>query len=154
MMKNRFLPLLCLGTAIAVGTSCHSGSGGSGSSDSSNSPVTRLSNQIESLHEQAMNKVAPLRSVEDSLRMKITQLTAKGDTARADTAELSRLADRLNSCDTTMFGWMGRYDMQLEGKTEAEKEAYLTGQVRELTGIDQSLDSAIRAASVLLKASK
>lgn len=149
-MKHRILPLLCLGAAITLSTSCGSGSGGSGSSDSSNSPVTLLSNQIESLHEQAMNKVAPLRSVEDSLRMKIAQLRGKGDTTGGDTARLSVMADRLNTCDTTMFGWMGRYDMQLEGKTDAEKALYLKGQVQELSGIDQSIDSAILAARQLL----
>ena len=146
MMKRHILPLICLGATVALAGSCHSGSGGSGSSDSANSPVTKLTNQIETLHEQAMNKVAPLRSLEDSLRTQISRLAAKGDTTQGDTARLSALASRLNTCDTTMFGWMGRYDMQLEGKSDAEKAAYLSGQVRELSGIDDSIDSAMAAA--------
>jgi len=87
-----------------------------------------------------------MRRMEDSLHAHIIRIAAQ----KGDTTQLTAAAARLNSCDTTMFGWMGRYDMQLEGKTDSGKAQYLRGQVAELTRIDQSIDSAIAEAKGLL----
>ena len=147
-MKNPILFLLPFAAAAVLlsAVSCHSGNASSESSDSAKSPVTQLSGEIESLHEKTMNKIAPMRRMEDSLHAHIIRIAAQ----KGDTTQLTAAAARLNSCDTTMFGWMGRYDMQLEGKTDSGKAQYLRGQVAELTRIDQSIDSAIAEAKGLL----
>lgn len=127
--------------------SCHSGSGSSAASDSANSPVNVLMGQIETLHEKTMGKIAPIRRMEDSLRARIPAVAAAG----GDTAALAGAAQRLHSCDTTMFGWMGRYDMQLTGKTDPQKADYLQAQLTELSGIDRRIDSTLSQSAALLR---
>lgn len=93
-----------------------------------------------------MNKIAPLRRMEDSLHARIAVMAS----GQGDTTDLAGTAVALNHCDTLMFGWMGRYDMQLKGMTDEEKTRYLQGQVGELSAINRAIDSALARAAELL----
>lgn len=139
-----------LASLLMTAVSCHSGSkhasAASGASATEPAAVQQGINRIDSLHEKVMNTIGPLRRVEDSLRARIKTRPAGGDTAT-----LSRLAGALNDCDTAMFGWMGRYDTQLKGRTDSEKVAYLHGQLGMLRRLDRTLDSTIGQARRQLK---
>lgn len=144
-----FALTLFAGGLLFLTFSCHSGGSGSGSDHDStlDAPATVLSNQINALHEQAMGEIAPLRTLEEHVRGKIREAAAKN----ADTLQLSRVAEMLNSSDTTMFGWMGQYDMELEGKSDSEKAIYLKAQLHQLNQIHASMDSAMQDAKALLQ---
>jgi hypothetical protein len=131
---------------LLAAASCHSGpKHGSGASATPPTAVQLAVSRIDSLHEKAMNTIGPLRRVEDSVRDKI-----KAAPAGSDTAVLSRLAGALNGCDTAMFGWMGRYDTGLKGKTDSEKVAYLHDQWGKLGRLDKTMDSTMSQARMQL----
>jgi hypothetical protein len=115
-----------------------------------NSPANQaqeLSARIDSLHETTMNKIAPLRRLQDSMRAKIAVAVAM----QADTTVFSGALQQLQQGDTAMFGWMGRYDMDYKGKSDSDKVVYLQSQVNELQQIDQAVDQALQTAEGLLQ---
>jgi|GEM_PF-3668487 hypothetical protein len=114
-----------------------------------NSPASQaqaLSDRIDSLHEATMNKVAPLRRLQDSMRAEIAVAVA----TQADTTAFSDALQQLQQGDTAMFGWMGRYDMDYKGKNDSDKVVYLQSQVNQLQQIDHAIDQALQTAEGLL----
>lgn len=148
-MSDRCLFTLLAGLSLLAAASCHStGSNSSIQGDTAVvSPVTSLQQGIDSLHERSMDEIAPLRRLEDSIGKKIQDAAAR----KADTTHLFQVAGNLINADTTMFGWMGQYDMHLEGKTDSEKVAYLRTQLEKLSQISAVMDSSIQDARNLLK---
>lgn len=129
-----------LGTLLLLASfSCHS----------DHTPAAQaeaLSGRIDSLHEATMNKIAPLRRLQDSMRAKIAVAVA----TQADTTAFSQALEQLQQGDTAMFGWMGRYDMDYTGENDTDKVIYLESQVSELQQIDQHVDQAVKTAEGLL----
>lgn len=90
-----------------------------------------------------MNSIGPLRRLQDSVRQKISTVR--------DTTALSGVAEALHREDTAMFGWMGRYDTGLKGKSDSEKVWYLHLQFRKLNRLNETMDSTMQEARRLLK---
>jgi len=134
--------------SVAIVTSCHQ-SGNHTSSDKDSvtpfSEVASLKEQMMTIHEDAMGKIAPLRSVEDSIREKIKVFISD----KRDTLELSHAADVLDRYDTAMFGWMGRYHDQTMSADSSNADL-LKQRLRSLEQLNASMDSAIRRGRMLL----
>lgn len=144
----RFAMVSLITASLLSFYSCnHSGSSSTAADSTSTSPVARLTNKIDTLHEQVMNKIGPLRKLEDSIGGRIKTAADKGK----DTTALSHLAKALNTSDTAMFGWMGQYDMHLDGKSDSEKIEYLQLQLQKLARLNRSMDSAMEVAGKQLK---
>jgi hypothetical protein len=145
----RFSFIALSAALLMAAASCHHNGTSSNDSDTTATPVTALTNKINALHEKTMNKIGPLRALEDSIRGEISIQARKG----ADTMKLSVLADRLNACDTAMFGWMGQYHTDLSGKADTEKLSYLQVQLQKISRLDKTMDSTMKKAKKQLNAS-
>lgn len=144
VLQSGIISFLLVSLLLAA-ASCHSHSKTSSPAAGTvtTSPVKQATKQIDSLHEEVMNSIGPLRKLEDSVRQKIR--------GTRDTVTLSRVAGALNSYDTAMFTWMGQYDTQLKGKSDSEKISYLHSQFRQLSRLNETMDSTMHHARMLLK---
>jgi len=141
--------IIILGIAIiSVVTSCRQNSSHASSSRNSEAPASEagaLKEQMMTLHEDAMEKIAPLRRIEDSIHGEINRIAAE----KGDTRELSQILDELNHCDTAMFGWMGRYHDQTMSRDSANT-ALIKQQLQSLKRLNASMESVIGRGRSLL----
>jgi len=134
--------------SISFVTSCHQNSNRTSSgtrSVTSLSEVDSLKEQLMTVHEVAMGKIAPLRMVEDSIREGIRMLA--GD--KKDTLKLSEVATEMNHYDTAMFGWMGRYHDQTMSP-DSSNTALIKQRLQSLKRLNASMDSVIIRGRALL----
>lgn len=107
---------------------------------SDTSSAKGMTDQLMAMHEQAMGKIGTLRKLEGRIRQKIDSIGGK------DTMSLSKLAAALNSSDTAMFGWMSRYQDQVNAANDSLGTDKLRLHLQEVKQINARMDSAIQRA--------
>lgn len=125
---------------ITAATSCHQGN------NTSSNEAASLEAQLSTIHDETMGKIAPVRRVEDSLREKIKAFAEE----KKDTSALSEAAAALNTSDTAMFGWMGRYQ-DLATSADSANVDLLKQHLESLKQIDATMDSTIEQGRKLLQ---
>lgn len=135
-------------TCTVLFISCHQNdhhtSSGSGNIDTL-SEVSALKDQIMTIHDESMDKIAPVRRVEDSIREKIKIFTEE----RKDTINLSKTATALNHDDTAIFGWMDSYHNQITSP-DSSNVKLLKQRLQSLEQISTSMDSVVKKGRELL----
>lgn len=141
----RKLPAFFAATILLLAASCqHTGTGQPSSNMdqavSDTSSAKGMTDQLMAMHEQAMGKIGTLRKLEGRIRQKIDSIGGK------DTMSLSKLAAALNSSDTAMFGWMSRYQDQVNAANDSLGTDKLRLHLQEVKQINARMDSAIQRA--------
>lgn len=153
--------IVALGASLGL-ASCHSPSGestGSTGADSSqtsmnsNTPLSasdsgsldKVHGKLMAIHEDAMNKIGPLRQLTLSLNQDWTKQKDTGIKAHE-----ARLAVSLHQADSSMFAWMEQYKSDMKGMSDSAKLAYQKAQLVIVSRIHAAMDSAMAEARTVL----
>lgn len=154
--------VLAIGASLSL-TSCHSSSTGSADTgsepDSSqtaadlNTPLSladsgsldKVHGKLMAIHEDAMNKIGPLRQLTLNLNQ---DWTKQKDTAIK--AHEARLAVSLHQADSSMFAWMEQYNSDMKGMSDSAKLVYQKAQLVIVSRIHAAMDSAMAEARTIL----
>lgn len=108
--------------------------------------VDSLSKQVMAVHDEAMAKMMVMRR----LKTRTTELADSLTKIAGDAAPYTAAATQLDSANNAMNNWMHAYDMMLEGKTIAEKKAYLEAEKKKIDDVKALMTGSIDNAKKLL----
>ncbi|UYQ93297.1 hypothetical protein MKQ68_24750 [Chitinophaga horti] len=141
---------------LAVFTSCQQG-GKTADKDTTVTTATApvdsvklLEDEVMNIHNEGMAGTIRIRSLKKELDSAITANKKAGkETAAFVTAQAG-----LDSANTAMNDWMHAYDMDMEGKDEAQKKAYLLSEHTKVKAVEYKINTAIDDALIVLNGSK
>lgn len=156
-----YVIVVVLGIGLAL-ASCHAPSGqNTGSSDADSSQTSMTSNtplsasdsgsldkihgKLMAIHEDAMDKIGPLRQLTLNLNQ---DWSKQKDTAVK--AHEARLAKTLHQADSSMFAWMEQYKSDMKGMSDSAKLNYQKAQLVIVSRIHAAMDSAMAEAKSVL----
>lgn len=109
--------------------------------------IDSLSNDVMAVHDDAMTKMMVIRR----LRTRVAEVSDSLGKAKADTAAYHTAGVMLDSANSAMDGWMRAYDMELTGKDNAQKKAYLSSEKSKIDEVKTLMLKSIDDAKALLK---
>jgi shikimate 5-dehydrogenase len=109
--------------------------------------VDSLSGVVMSVHDEGMAKMMVIRR----LKTRVTEIKDSLQKKKADTTIFAATGVMLDSANNAMNGWMHAFDMQMQGKTIAEKKAYLEAEEKKIEVVKQLMLKSIQDAKSLLK---
>lgn len=109
--------------------------------------VDSLSSVVMSIHDEGMAKMMVIRR----LKTRVTEIKDSLQKKKADTTVFAATGVMLDSANSAMNNWMHAFDMQMQGKTLAEKKAYLEAEEKKIGEVKQLMLKSIQDAKGLLK---
>ncbi|MRG47806.1 hypothetical protein GFS24_21965 [Chitinophaga sp. SYP-B3965] len=109
--------------------------------------VDSLSGVVMSIHDEGMAKMMVIRR----LRTRVTEVTDSLQKKKASADIYTATGVLLDSANNAMNTWMHAYDMQMQGKTMAEKKAYLEAEEKKIGEVRALMLKSIQDAKSLLK---
>jgi hypothetical protein len=109
--------------------------------------VDLLSKEVMDIHDEGMAKMMVIRRLKAQLDTAITVQKKAGKPATVFTEQQASLDVANKAMDT----WMRVYDMDMEGKDEAQKKAYLLSERSKISAVRDTMLNAIDAATKALQ---
>jgi hypothetical protein len=109
--------------------------------------VKLLSEEVMNSHDEGMVGTMKMRNLKKELDSAITADKKSGKAVDAFTK--ARVG--LDSANAAMDSWMHAYDMDMEGKDDAAKKAYLNAELEKVKVVEEKIKTAISEAQTALK---
>lgn len=109
--------------------------------------VDSLSGVVMNIHDEGMAKMMVIRR----LKTRVTEVADSLQKKKANAAAYTSTGVLLDSANSAMNNWMHAYDMQMQGKTIAEKKAYLEAEEKKIEEVKNLMLKSIQDAKSLLK---
>lgn len=109
--------------------------------------VDSLSAVVMSIHDEGMTKMMVIRR----LKNRVTEVADSLQKKKASADVYTSTGVLLDSANNAMNTWMHAYDMQMQGKTIAEKKAYLEAEEKKIVEVRNLMLKSIQDAKGLLK---
>lgn len=109
--------------------------------------VDSLSGVVMSIHDEGMAKMMVIRR----LKTRVTEVADSLQKKKANADAYTATSVLLDSANNAMNTWMHAYDMQMQGKTIAEKKAYLEAEEKKIGEVRDLMLKSIQDAKGLLK---
>lgn len=140
-----------LPVAVMIGfAACQSSNKGTAQDDTAvrdSLAVDSLSGVVMNIHDEGMAKMMVIRR----LKTRVTEVTDSLQKKKANADAYTAAGVLLDSANNAMNTWMHAYDMQMQGKTMAEKKAYLEAEEKKINGVKDLMLKSIQDAKALLK---
>lgn len=109
--------------------------------------VDSLSGVVMDIHDEGMAKMMVIRR----LKTRVTEVTDSLQKKKANADAYTAAGVLLDSANNAMNTWMHAYDMQMQGKTIAEKKSYLEAEEKKISEVRALMQKSIQDAKALLK---
>ena len=115
------------------------------------SPVDSLIDIVMHGHDQGMGKMGRVEKVAQELSHKIDSIKQSKKTNQQLLASWQNAKKNLDLADSSMNRWMNSFDMDMEGMDSTAKIKYLQFNEKWVSGVADSLKTALDSAEALLK---
>ncbi len=146
-MQQLFVRILPVAAVMAL-SACQGGnSAGNSAAMKDSLEVDSLTNVVIGIHDEGMSQMMAIRRLTARVGEVKDSLAAK----KADTTAYAAAGRLLDSANTAMNDWMHAFDLEMTGKTAAEKKAYLEAEKKKITDVHDLMTSSVKEAKTLLK---
>lgn len=115
------------------------------------SPIETLMDSVMHGHDQGMGKIGRVEKAAQELSHKIDSIKQAKKIDQTLLSQWETAKKNLDISDSSMNKWMNSFDMDMEGMDSIAKIKYLQYNQKWVSGIADSLKSALNAADSLLK---
>lgn len=148
-MHKNILRTLPVAAALFI-AACNSG-GNSARQDAAavqdSLAIDSLSTEVMAIHDEGMAKMMVIRR----LRTRVAEITDSLGKKKGDTTAWHTAGSLLDSANNAMNEWMHGYDMEMTGKDNTQKKAYLESEKQKISTVKDLMLKSIDEAKILLK---
>jgi hypothetical protein len=146
-MQQLFVRILTIAAVMAL-SACQGGnSAGNSAAMKDSLEVDSLTTAVMDIHDEGMSQMMAIRRLTARVGEVKDSLAAK----KADTTAYATAGRLLDSANAAMNDWMHAFDLEMTGKTAAEKKAYLETEKKKISDVHDLMSSSIKGAKTLLK---